>query len=83
MLRILFLVLPPHKKYFIFVISILKGEIIYLPKWHGASLQSVSVHWLKDDSNKKNKFDRRNPKSLFNRVGKIKQKQHDKKQNHF
>ena len=41
MLRILFLVLPPHKKYFIFVISILKGEIIYLPKWHGASLQNV------------------------------------------
>jgi hypothetical protein len=41
-IAILFIVLPPHKQYFIFVISILKGEIIYLPKWHGASLQTVT-----------------------------------------
>jgi hypothetical protein len=40
-------VLPTHKKNFIFVISILKGEIIYLPKWHGASLQSVMQHLSK------------------------------------
>jgi hypothetical protein len=35
-------------------------------------------------TNKKNHiFDRRKPKSLFNRLGKIKHKQHEKKQNHF
>lgn len=43
MLRILFLVLPPHKKYFIFVINLLKGEIIYLPYGIAQACKKLAV----------------------------------------